>query len=405
MRMRREATGAGRPVRVLTVLALTVAATALLAQAWVLAAGRSWASGGDQGPRRAADRTPPPEGASERLAAEGAAEPAPLVVPARPKAVASFEGTAAPGLLITLKAEGANGPGLSVRWVQIQGPPVTLEHPETPEPRVLIPEGATTLGFLLIVANAGGIDVAPLTIPVQESPGGGGSGAGHALRADAGDDQIGLVGRQVTLSGLRSEPRDRIGYRWVQTGGPEVRWKLESGPVLSFVPPVPGRYRFALVVASGSAISEPDTVTVAVGAGQTPGLEPSPVLLESPQDLARMALASIPGGPEVAEGLAQALILTADRMDLYRTYNDAFHEMARRLDNYLPIDPTRRGLWNDQLFVPLTGKLIEELRVEGLDLRTAEGRAAPLTTAQRARLAEILRSMAEGFRAAARRSP
>ena len=66
---------------------------------------------------------------------------------------------------------------------------------------------------------------------------------------------------------MRSEPRGQIAYRWVQTGGPIVRLKIEEGYVYSFVPTVPGIYRFALVVAASGEISEPDEVCVTVGSG------------------------------------------------------------------------------------------------------------------------------------------
>jgi hypothetical protein len=65
----------------------------------------------------------------------------------------------------------------------------------------------------------------------------------------------------------------------------------------------------------------------------------------------------------------------------------------------VPQDPGRRTLWNERLFTPLTVRLVVEMLAEGLDLRVPAGLSAPLTAGQRARLADLYRSMAEGFRA------
>ena len=172
-----------------------------------------------------------------------------------------------------------------------------------------------------------------------------GSGNSQALRADAGDDQLGIVGRQVTLNGFKSEPRGQIGYRWVQTGGPTVRLKLEDGYIYSFVPTVPGLYRFALVVGSGSRISQPDEVCVTVGSG-TRGIvsrnEATPAESLPTQEIARAGMLALRLGPDVGEPLARTFDDTADRMDLYETYADAFAEMSRRLESVLPAGAARR---------------------------------------------------------------
>jgi hypothetical protein len=167
-----------------------------------------------------------------------------------------------------------------------------------------MPETEDPLGFLLVIADARGIDAAEVTIP---APLPGQSGASGPLRAHAGDDQIGLVGRQITLNGSRSEPRGQLAYRWVQTGGPVARLKIEDRYIYSFVPTVPGTYRFALVVASSGEISEPDEVCVMVGsgartvAGRDEEVKADPV---PTQELARAGLKALKLGREVAEPLA-----------------------------------------------------------------------------------------------------
>jgi hypothetical protein len=353
------------------------------------------------GPREDLSDLPPLPPVARAAEPSDALPPHELPVLDRPRAVARFEGEAAAGLKIRLSGEGSSGAELRFRWVQTEGPPVALSDPEAETAELTVPEGAKKLGFVLVVSNSTGIDTAKLAIPVGLGVSGTPS-AGLEPRAAAGDDQIGLVGRQVTLNGVRSEPRGQIGYRWLQVGGPPVRLKLQDGYIFTFVPPAPGVYKFALVVALGSVISEPDVVSVSVGApGSTSGPE---AMIEGPEPIdeaARAALATIPDGLANANPLALAFEAIADRMDLYRSYAEVFSELSRRLEPILPADPARRGLWNDRLFAPMTARLIEALRTEGLDLRTPEGQNVRLTAPQRARLAEIFRAMAGGFRATA----
>jgi hypothetical protein len=244
------------------------------------------------------------------------------------------------------------------------------------------------------------MDTARLTVPIE---GRAAVPKDPTLRADAGDDQVGLVGRMVTLNAIRSEPRGKIGYRWIQLGGPFVKLKLEDGYTYSFIPPAPGIYRFALVVATGSEISEPSRVTVTVASNvatgpspsaETPGMEAT----EPIDELARAALAALEGGPQAAEPLAEAFEGISERMDLYRSFSDVYSEMTRRLEAIVPQDPGHRAVWNERLFTPLSGRLVAALLAEGLDLRVPSGQSAPLSAGQRARLADLYRAMAEGFR-------
>jgi len=352
------------------------------------------------------DAAPPPpfvpaEASGAKPGAAGAPDPTP------PKAVARVEGVASPGLQVRLNGGDSRGDGLRFRWVQTRGAAVQMDDPAGAAVRFTVPAGTEPLGFLLVVSSPNGSDTAELTVPIEGHPR---APDNPALRADAGDDQFGLVGRQVTLNGVRSEPRGRAGFRWVQTGGPKVRFKIEDGYVYSFVPTVPGVYRFALVVASGSEISQPDEVSVTVGAGTRgagPGGPPAPAgpQADDPvptQEVARAGLAGLRGGAEAAEPLARVFEDAADRMDLFHTYADAFSEISRRLEEILPGEPSKRNPWVDQLFNPLTARTLEVMRVEGLDLRTPEGQNATLSTPQKAALAEQFRLMAEGFRSVSR---
>ncbi len=181
-----------------------------------------------------------------------------------------------------------------------------------------------------------------------------------------------------------------------------MRLKLEQGPYLSFVPETPGRYQFALVVAAGSAISAPASVTVNVEPDPRGGAQVSaPPALE---DEVRASVMGLPEGPAQAGALAGVFDRVAQRMTLYSTYAEAFQEMSRQLDAIVPADAVRRRAWIDGLFQPLTLRVVESLRGDGLDLRLPDGQAAPLTASQKTRLTTLFRTMADGARSAGRLS-
>jgi hypothetical protein len=324
--------------------------------------------------------------------------------PSAPRAVVRQLGIAAPGLRVTLDASGSTGQPRWYRWVQTQGPPTPLETDGGPTATLTVPAEAGSLAYLLLVGNAAGADVAGVLVPIEGKVPSGRSGE---LRADAGDDQIGQAGRQVTLNGIRSLPRGRLGYRWVQMAGPKVSLKIEDGYIFTFVPPGNGLYQFALVVASGSEISEPDYVNVAVGVPQPPPEEPAPAATPSQapipvdlKELARAALAGMDGGPSAGEDLGEAFSDIASRMDLYSSYDELMVELTRRLEEVVPADAQRRSAWLGRVFAPLTARVVERMRAEGLDLSRPDGRAAGLTRPQRKALSQQFRSIAEGFRTA-----
>ena len=316
--------------------------------------------------------------------------------PTLPKALAETEGIPAPGKEIVLHGEASVG-AKHYLWIQTQGPTVDLGDPSKPTLTVTVPERASLLAFSLFVANDLGTDVTHIVVRMTRPDG---VPAPPNLRADAGDDQVGIVGRQITLNGSRSEPRGQVGYRWMQSAGPRVRLDLDDGYVYSFVPQAPGIYEFGLVVALGNQISEPDKVVITVGNAASPYRDdPRPDAPETLADVAGSALSSVPGGLEMAGPLGEAFDGVADRMDLYRSYTEAYTELSKRLELILPADAARRSVWNDRLFAPLTARMVEAMRVEGLDFRVQGATDAPMTSSQRATLAEIFRTMSRGFRA------
>ncbi len=220
-------------------------------------------------------------------------------------------------------------------------------------------------------------------------------------RADAGDDQYGIVGSRMTLNGNRSGPQGRIGFRWLQVEGPPVSDSSVDGYLHEFVPVVPGKYRFALVVAADKYISPPDIISIVVVASPPSSLSapPSTLMAPSVEALATQVLASVEGGSVLGNSLAETFESVAGRLDLYRSYQDLFVELSRRLESILPTDPSRRSAWIERVMTPLSRSMVETLRLENLDLARPDHQTATLTLGQRIRLAQQFRAIGRGFRA------
>ncbi|WP_165246728.1 hypothetical protein [Paludisphaera soli] len=250
-------------------------------------------------------------------------------------------------------------------------------------------------------------EVSTPTIPrprrVAEAPVAATAPAG-AFRADAGDDQIGLVGRRITLNGGRSAPRDELAYRWIPLGGPKMEEPAQEEHYYSFVPTAAGTYRFGLVVAALDGgevrISEPDEVVVMVGE------MPSTVGVGGP-GIATAAIDQMLQGPGAAAGRstleqsAGVFDAIAARASLYTNFEELAAEMTRRLDGVVPADPSWRQYWSQGIFAPLTQHLTSEMLAAGLDLRAPQGRTQPLAQAQQERLERLFSAYAREFRSKA----
>ena len=320
-----------------------------------------------------------------------------------PKAIPRFDGVAAAGLKVTLDGSASSGGRVWYRWIQTQGPRVTIRNADQPQANLTVPDDATTLGFVLVVGNAAGVDAKSLIVPIEDTE--------HPdedlpLKAVAGPDQTVVIGRRVSLDGVASEPKGRIRYRWVQSGGPKALIDSTPGATCSFVPESVGDYQFALlVIGADDLISEASTVTIhaksaafyEAGDGATTG-RPTMAI----DELARTSLASVPGGLKYADDLSRVLDAVADRIDSYKTYLDAATEMTKRLDSVVPRAPEKRTEWMEHFFRPWNARMIEGMRANGIDLAKPDGQTKILTRAQRARLAEQFRLTAAGLRAETR---
>jgi hypothetical protein len=318
----------------------------------------------------------------------------------RTRAVAKFEGTAAPGLRITLDAGSSSGEELRYLWIQTKGPTIDLARPDSSRTVIQIPSDAAELAFTLVVAGAGGIDRTSLNVPLllHEVP----TLPEFEMSADAGDDQIAIIGHQVTLNGARSRPRDGLVYRWIQVEGPKPVAHDAAKWVYTFVPTEAGLYRFLLVVAGGNSISEPDEVRVLVSSSVPAELKrradapPSvPVTIGA---VTRDGLLRVGAGPGVAGAFATAFEGVAAKMSLYASYEDVFSEISRRLEAILPADAEARAEWDRFVIEPISDQVVTTLRSEGLDLTRPGSDAEPLNEVQKSQLSALFRVVGEGCR-------
>src|SRR5262245_35367 len=88
------------------------------------------------------------------------------------------------------------------------------------------------------------------------------------LQADAGPDQVVDEGANVTLQGSANVTDYIVDYKWTQTAGPKVKFKVSKRGALTFTAPsteVRLALKFKLVVRYERGFeSEPDSVNVTV---------------------------------------------------------------------------------------------------------------------------------------------
>ena len=335
------------------------------------------------------------------------------------------EPAAVPGARLALQIDRAVD-GARFEWVQVSGPSVEIANPREPAIQITIPDGTDLLGFVLVVARSSVVKVVRVSVPVKRtSPGDGvrpqaswGPRPSSAVKADAGDDQVGLVGHRVTLNGARSVPGDGKTARWVQVAGPTVVAPEHQGAFFSFVPGSPGTYRFLLVVAADGEVSEPDEVSVLVGSPPTnpvaafgfepaaaafaatppPAPAPLPPPPPSPEQILERVATRLPDAPRVSHEVADVMEAVAERTGLYTSFGTLHSELARRLDVVVPGEPDRTA-WVRDVFDPLTAYTARQLLPSGIDLSQPQGVQQTLTSTQQGRLHDHFLNLARAFRA------
>jgi hypothetical protein len=317
-----------------------------------------------------------------------------------------------PGATMVLEAGRGAPTGTRFRWLQIDGPPVAISDPLKPSIQITVPAGAEKLAFLLVASSSEGVRIVRVIVPLpgEAARNSWGASSSGRVKADAGDDQVGLVGHRVTLNGTRSRPGDAKSARWLQVAGPSIVAPQSQGLFFSFIPASPGLYRFLLIVAGEGELSEPDEVSVLIGSPPaTSGaiLQPAPVAVQppalptvpNPEQIAAAALSRLPNGTRLASEVADVMEAVAERAALYECFAVLQDELRRRLDVVIPAEPAQRTLWTDGVFTPLTTYTTGYFLAAGLDLRQPQGLRQTLTPAQKEHLRDHFQRLARSFRA------
>jgi len=350
-------------------------------------------------------------GSSARAMFQDLPRPNPVETAAVSTATANlqYKGVAIPGARITIDPEASTDPDAVYQWTQTEGPSVDLGAASGPKLQFTVPDDARKLGFSLTIRDNLGSRRAAVTIPIRTSGASPSSPSPSSTgpRADAGDDQIGLVGRKITLNGGGSTPVGRVAYRWLVLGGSKVEGLKQDGGYLTFTPDQPGIYRFGLIVASVESgqprMSDVDEVTVTVG--EYPWATVAGVGSPVPTAAIDQMLQG-PGGPSGRETLEQAATIfeaIASRAALYKNFGELSSELMRRLDGIIPNDPSWRQFWSQAVFAPLSQHLAVELLASGIDLRSPQGQQQALTANHQERLQKIFTLYAREFRARAQK--
>jgi hypothetical protein len=313
-----------------------------------------------------------------------------------------YKGVPVPDAQITIEPEPSSDPDATYKWTQTEGPPVDLENAVGPKLQLTIPRDAHKLGFNLTIQDKLGTRRANVAIPVRAAV----APAASGPRADAGDDQIGLVGRKITLNGAGSMPRGRIAYRWLMLEGAKIDQPSQDGSYFAFTPEKPGIYRFGLVVASVESgqvqVSDVDEVTVTVA--EFPWASVAGVGSPVPTAAIDQMLKG-PGGQAGRATLEQAAAsfdAIAGRATLYTNFAELSSELMRRLDAIIPADPNWRQFWSQAVFAPLSEHLAGEMLASGVDLRTPQGQQQALGPKQQERIQKIFTLYAREFRSRSR---
>jgi len=177
-------------------------------------------------------------------------------------------------------ASDPEGSSLILTWVQTAGPPVSLVNPGTSSAEFVAPNvtSSTLLSFELTAVDTGGAEDSDDVVITVLPPG----SINQPPTADAGSDQLGVLGSTITLIGSGSDSDGSIAsYTWIQVDGPAASLTTVSQSTTSFIlfgTPCLTSMTFQLTVTDDDGASDTDLVTVALSpSGSTP-LAPGVVL-------------------------------------------------------------------------------------------------------------------------------
>ena len=201
--------------------------------------------------------------------AVSAADAARMAGDVAPIADAGVDRSVDPDDVVTLDASGSsdpNGMPLSYRWIQTEGPVVTLADPNAAKPTFTAPrlEHAVAYKFDVVVSDGFTCRVDSVVVTVNADT------TDDPPVARAGDDQTVVEGVRVWLDGTgSSDPEGQtLTYAWTQVSGPAVTLSDPTAARPEFTAPElsgAADIQFKLTVSDG-VHQTTDVVTIRVGA-------------------------------------------------------------------------------------------------------------------------------------------
>ena len=208
----------------------------LLLSAWLFSAATGVAAAGGPNRAQAPGSKPLSDNAFRTTTVLSPAEAAAATAPEIEidSAEVRTDGPAVAGATMRLSVGSGTEQETRYQWVQTGGPTVAIDDPTKASIQIVLPGGAAKLEFLVVMARPAVVHVLRVTVPLQSDAASHSWGARPSgkVKADAGDDQIGLIGRRVTLNGSRSSPADGKNGRWLQVEGPPIGARRAAGALL-----------------------------------------------------------------------------------------------------------------------------------------------------------------------------
>ncbi len=175
-----------------------------------------------------------------------------------------------------------------------------------------------------------------------------------APKASAGPDLRVGVGAPAVLDGRGStDPHGLpLTFRWSEVSGPVVRVTGATRSTARFTPPVPGAYRFRLVVSNGALRSAPDVVAVTVLAAATS--TPAPTVVKGVTAVIVSCPVQVPRACRVSLALRTVVFRKGHRISLVVATARATVARGHRARLALPWTTSGRALLRARRTLPMT---------------------------------------------------